>query len=634
MAFTYGFYNSVDHDRTYDAVQLSQIFDGIITDGVYATYLQGLMPRASSSGTAVVIQPGRAWFNHTWSYVDSDYPMEILPAHSAYTRIDALVLDINTTKDYRENSIKWVEGTPASTPVKPTLTNSNGHYQYPLAYVTRLANAATITYSNLEITVGTSACPFVTGVLESIDIDEMLATWNSQFNDGLRNMNNTFETWFEGLEHGFDEEKETLDQWIKTYTSTLDDDTASKLMTYVADLYSTEPRTGGAANCMFWPYYDGLEKTNNGITFRVTHEYNNENNPNGQSGNVPEGTISISGTTGSEPAEFHILYQWDEAYNWLVETYYSRMRYGSYDSGLYPLPHSKYDNLDVHKYYRLFVKEAAGNEGLWINGRMPGTVEPDPSTVSDYDKASPVHFDVGYRELQVLNDGNGFYINMDFYANAVSIPYYIKNSGGDDYYISRGVDLWPHRTSSMGRVYGLNIRTEKRENRTQGGSSYYRYFWEMKITVDANTTVGVTESDGSITPLRLQPILIPISDFDYLSLGGSEGWNALYPAEDMSSMQVAGNVADRMSYSNAKLTSMILNNTKYVEKTAQLNTSSETSVTFTDPRITDDSYLELIVNDPSIPYRSAVYNSSTKSITYTFPVVGSARTIKLRLYIR
>ena len=50
MAFSFGFYNAVNHDRRYDAVQFGQIFDGIISDGVYATYKKALIVKASSTG--------------------------------------------------------------------------------------------------------------------------------------------------------------------------------------------------------------------------------------------------------------------------------------------------------------------------------------------------------------------------------------------------------------------------------------------------------------------------------------------------------------------------------------------------------------------------------------------------------
>lgn len=36
MAFTSGFFNSQNHDRTYNNEQMAEIFDGVIRDGVYA----------------------------------------------------------------------------------------------------------------------------------------------------------------------------------------------------------------------------------------------------------------------------------------------------------------------------------------------------------------------------------------------------------------------------------------------------------------------------------------------------------------------------------------------------------------------------------------------------------------------
>ena len=47
MALTYGFYNSINHDRRYNATQMSQLFDGIINDGVFANI-----------GTAMVVTAG------------------------------------------------------------------------------------------------------------------------------------------------------------------------------------------------------------------------------------------------------------------------------------------------------------------------------------------------------------------------------------------------------------------------------------------------------------------------------------------------------------------------------------------------------------------------------------------------
>ena len=47
MSVTFGFYNSKEGDRRYDAIQMSSIFDGIIQDGI----LQHV-------GTAMVVKVG------------------------------------------------------------------------------------------------------------------------------------------------------------------------------------------------------------------------------------------------------------------------------------------------------------------------------------------------------------------------------------------------------------------------------------------------------------------------------------------------------------------------------------------------------------------------------------------------
>ena len=47
MSVTYGFYNSKNRDRRYDAIQMSSIFDGIIRDGVLQHYGTGMMVKES-----------------------------------------------------------------------------------------------------------------------------------------------------------------------------------------------------------------------------------------------------------------------------------------------------------------------------------------------------------------------------------------------------------------------------------------------------------------------------------------------------------------------------------------------------------------------------------------------------------
>lgn len=185
--FTYGFYNSLNGDRKYNAEQMSAIFDGLIGDGVFAT-IGNIFDVTPGSGLEVIVDEGKAWFNHTWNVNDSKMPLSLSAADVSYSRIDAVVLEINKDNAVRENSIKIVEGTPASSPQKPTLSQETPVWQYPLAYVTVPANAGSVTIANIEKTVGQAPCPFVTGILKTVDISVLFTTWQG-----------TFEDWFEHL---------------------------------------------------------------------------------------------------------------------------------------------------------------------------------------------------------------------------------------------------------------------------------------------------------------------------------------------------------------------------------------------------------------------------------------------------
>ena len=66
MAFSYGFYNSLNGDRKYDSEDLSRMFDGIIYDGVIGAVGDTFAVKAGT-GNTVNVSSGRAWFNHTWT---------------------------------------------------------------------------------------------------------------------------------------------------------------------------------------------------------------------------------------------------------------------------------------------------------------------------------------------------------------------------------------------------------------------------------------------------------------------------------------------------------------------------------------------------------------------------------------
>lgn len=182
MAFSCGFYNAVNHDRTYNAMQFGDLFSGLINDGVYAT-VGHAMTVAPVGGMTVKVRSGRAWFNKTWNVNDSDYPLTVPESDLLLPRIDAVILEVDTRVSVRDNSLRIVKGHPANNPEYPTLTRENGLYQYPLAYINVRANVTNITTGDIEVVVGRSPTPFVTGIVGVADISDFWEQWDSQFHE-------------------------------------------------------------------------------------------------------------------------------------------------------------------------------------------------------------------------------------------------------------------------------------------------------------------------------------------------------------------------------------------------------------------------------------------------------------------
>lgn len=203
MAFSFGFYNSFNHDRKYNAIQMSMIFDGIISDGIYATIGEAMVVKATSEDNVVVVGPGRGWFDHTWNYNDADLPVNAPISDVLLKRIDALVIDINANENYRENKIVWVQGTPSSNPVRPTMINTLEHHQYPLCYVERKPNVEKILQADITNMVGSSECPFVTGILETINIDQLLLQWKDQWAQFVIAYENSATEWMDDQKADF-----------------------------------------------------------------------------------------------------------------------------------------------------------------------------------------------------------------------------------------------------------------------------------------------------------------------------------------------------------------------------------------------------------------------------------------------
>lgn len=254
MAVTSGFFNSLNGDRKYNAEQMSAIFDGVINDGIFASIGTAFTVTASRD-FVVTVGIGRAWFNSKWVYNDAILPVELDEPEVLLDRIDAVVIEVDTTETVRAGSIKVVKGTPASTPQNPAMASTEFIHQYPLAYITRPAGSIAITQSQITSMIGTSSTPYITGILQVQNIDNIVAQWGAQWIEwfaattgageaAMQDMMDEWDTWFAGetsadefeWSQWFLQMKADFMEWYENIQAILEPDVASALANRVATL--------------------------------------------------------------------------------------------------------------------------------------------------------------------------------------------------------------------------------------------------------------------------------------------------------------------------------------------------------------------------------------------------------------
>ena len=232
MSVTSGFFNSLNGDRKYNAEQMSSIFDGIINDGVFANIGTAFGVKADT-GNTIKVGIGRAWFNSTWLLNDAVLPITADGSEVLLDRYDAVVIEIDHSESVRAGSIKIVKGAASSNPQYPTMVSTQYVHQYPLAYIYRKASSTEITQSNITSMIGTSSCPYITGILKVLSIDNIVAQWEDQWDQWYLNEtsedSNQMAKWMDDTQLEFN-------TWFNNLQVILDGEVATKLAQEILEL--------------------------------------------------------------------------------------------------------------------------------------------------------------------------------------------------------------------------------------------------------------------------------------------------------------------------------------------------------------------------------------------------------------
>lgn len=164
----YGFFNSIDGDRTYNADAFNEFFSGILSEtGVYKKSGNGLKVTVGS-GMNVFVTTGKARIKNQWITVKSSETVTLTGSDLTNNRYDAIVLRLDLSG--RNITLTKIDGTPAAAPSKPSLVRNENTYDICLAYVYVPAASSSVTEANIEDTrEDTDLCGFVKLQIDAIN---------------------------------------------------------------------------------------------------------------------------------------------------------------------------------------------------------------------------------------------------------------------------------------------------------------------------------------------------------------------------------------------------------------------------------------------------------------------------------
>lgn len=196
MAVTYGFFNSVDGDRKYNAEQMSTYFDGLVSDGIYQS-VGGKFYVSAGAGLSVNVSTGRALIECHWLKNDNVLTISLDSADVQNGRKDLIVIKLDYSA--RTMGVEYISGAES---VKNTETVK----YLTLAKITVPAGATSITQANIKDYRGSALCPWVTGLVKQVDTSDLFSQYEKAYEEMVQQMinwwadrRNAFDTWFNSL---------------------------------------------------------------------------------------------------------------------------------------------------------------------------------------------------------------------------------------------------------------------------------------------------------------------------------------------------------------------------------------------------------------------------------------------------
>ena len=225
MAVRYGYFNSVNGDRKYNAEDMTMYFKGLVSDGVYQTIGDMLVVRAGN-GLTVTVGTGRALVNMHWLENTSLLTLDLGTA-SVSADIQKLIVLRSDLSDSARNVTITIKDVVNG--VIPTPTNNDTVKELYLALVLIKKNATTISQSNIRDYRGTGYCPWVSGLVKQVDVSNLNEQFRKYYDEQTAE-----------LEEYMTAQKAAFDNWLASLQSDL---TVSTKLRKYQSVYTTTAET-------------------------------------------------------------------------------------------------------------------------------------------------------------------------------------------------------------------------------------------------------------------------------------------------------------------------------------------------------------------------------------------------------
>ena len=242
MAQKYGFFNSVNNDRVYDAADVARFLSKFFTNGIFNNSLAV----SANDNMTVSVATGQANING-YGYENTEIlALDIDEADSELNRIDSVIVRLDLTN--RQITAMVLQGQYATTPSQPSIIRNGNVYDLRLANILVSAGVTRITTDDITDTRFSSDCGNVTQAVLELSTDEIFNQYETWFTNWFQNLQDQLDDNQAGhLQNEIDEINNNIDSISQTVNENYEEQQEIKERIDEITTYSSDEKIIGTS---------------------------------------------------------------------------------------------------------------------------------------------------------------------------------------------------------------------------------------------------------------------------------------------------------------------------------------------------------------------------------------------------